>query len=60
MNDILEKLKANWMIVAGVIVAFMFLGKKSPARRRRRTRRRSTRRMMRRSNRRMRRMRRRY
>jgi hypothetical protein len=38
MNDILEKLKANWMLIAGVIVAYMFLGKKSTTRRRMRRR----------------------
>ena len=28
MNDILTKLKDNWIIVAGVLVAWMFLGGK--------------------------------
>lgn len=28
MNDILTKIKDNWMIIAGVLVAWMFLGGK--------------------------------
>ena len=57
MNDILEKLKANWMIIAGVVLAWFLLGGKkggTRSRMRRRTRRYATR-----SYRRMRRMRRR-
>ena len=52
MNDILTKLKDNWMIVAGVLVAWMFLGRKkggtrSKYRRRAKTYARSTYRRMR-------------
>lgn len=46
MNDILEKLKANWMIVAGVVLAWFLLGGKkggTRSRMRRRTRRYATR-----------------
>jgi hypothetical protein len=57
MNDILEKLKANWMLIAGVIAAYMLLGGKKGGTRSRMRRR--ARRTARRSYGRMRRMRRR-
>jgi hypothetical protein len=39
MNDILEKLKANWMLIAGVVAVYFLMGgkkggKRSRARRR--------------------------
>jgi hypothetical protein len=57
MNDILEKLKANWMLIAAAIAAYMLLGGKKGGTRSRMRRR--ARRTARRSYGRMRRMRRR-
>jgi hypothetical protein len=33
MNDILEKLKANWMIIAAVVAAYFLLGGKKGGKR---------------------------